>query len=48
VPADVIEELRTDSSSIISNPETDGGLGEVLLKKNGKSSTQYSSEPDLD
>jgi hypothetical protein len=48
VPADVIEELRTDSSSIISNPETDSGLGEVLLKKNGKSSTQYSSEPDLD
>lgn len=48
VPSDVIEELRVDSSSIISNPETDSGLGEILLKKNGKSSTQYSSEPDLD
>jgi hypothetical protein len=48
VPSDVIEELRVDSSSIITNPETDSGLGEVLLKKNGKSSTQYSSEPDLD
>lgn len=47
VPADVVEELRTDAkASLLTNPEE--ALKEVLLKKGGKSSTQYSSEPDAD
>jgi hypothetical protein len=47
VPADLVEELRADAkASMLTNPEE--GLKEVLLKKGGKSSTQYSSEPDVD
>lgn len=47
VPADVVEELRTDrKAGMLTNPEE--GLKDVLLKKGGKSSTQYSSEPDVD